>query len=245
MTNSMFAPDTSAETFVERHTPWGLPADPTEAHRLHSSWVSLMNARADSLCPLRRVESGGEYVTLVHLVPPEGIPLAMIRARGPLRLGQALAVGVRLADALTALHDERTAHGAIGLDAALVDRRGQVFLAGAGLWRLAPHAGGPVATDDVRDLAMLMHELVGSGSFPTSLELLLMKAQDPDPFLRPSLHDLTSTMLRRPARQVSAQNPVAGEVRARARESVASAQTPQAQSKSRLFGLERLRPRIV
>jgi len=202
-----------------------------------------MNARANSLCPLRRVETGDGYVTLVHLVPAAWTSLTTIRERGPLRLGQALAVGVRLADALTALHDERTAHGSVGLDSVLVARTGQVWLGGTGQWRAAPHAGGPVAADDVRDLAVLMHELVGSGSFPTSLELMLMKAQDPDPFMRPSLHDLTSTMLRRPAREVSAQNPVARELRERARASAVPTQSALPRPKSRPSGLSWLRPR--
>ena len=243
MTDSIYAPANPHDTFIERHTPWQLPADLTEAHRLHSSWVSLMNARADSLCPLRRVEAGDDYVTLVHLVPASCVPLVTIRDRGPLRLGQALAVGVRLADALTALHDERTAHGSVGLDTVLVARTGQVWLGGAGQWRTAPNAGGPVAADDVRDLAVLMHELIGSGSFPTSLELMLMKAQDPDPCMRPSLHDLTSTMLRRPAREVSAQNPVARDLRERARASAVPTQSGLPRPKSRPSGLSWLRPR--
>jgi len=243
MTDSLYAAQAADESFVERYTPWQLPADPSQAHRLHSSWVSLMNARADSLCPLRRVESGGEHVTLVHQVPTQCVRLTSIRDRGPLRLGQVLAVGVRIADALTALHDERTAHGDVGLDTVFVSRTGQVWLGGSGLWRLAPYAGGPVAEDDVRALAVLMHELIGSGSFPTAVELMLMKAQDPDPFIRPSLHDLTSTLLRRPRREVD--NPVARDLRERARSSVDASQQDAPLPKPRSVGLRRLRPRLT
>jgi len=248
MTDSMFAASAASETFVERHTPWQLPADPSQAHRLHSSWVSLMNARSDSLCALRRVESGDDHVRLVHHVPTQCVPLSAIRERGPLRLGQVLAVGVRIADALTALHDERTAHGDVGLDTVLVSRTGQVWLGGSGLWTMAPNAGGPVAADDIRDLALLMQDLIGPGSFPTAIELVLMKAQDPDPFVRPSLHDLTSTLLRRPRREV--EHPVARDLRDRARASESSSEAPLPRSalpqpKPRSLGLGRLRPRIT
>ena len=204
--------------FIERHTPWQLPADPAAAHRLHSSWVSLMNAPAYALCPLRRTEIHDGYLTLVHEVPVRSVALTAIREKGPLRLGQVAAVGVRICQALEAMHSERTAHGAVGLESAVVDRDGQVWLAGAGLWREAPHAGGPTAADDVRDLGLMLHALIGAAPLPTALELLIIRAQDPDPVLRPTLDEFSSTLLR-PERRDCAAHPITREIRSLARAS--------------------------
>mgnify|MGYP003345085169 FL=1 len=199
-------------TTVERFTPWQLPYDPRDAQRVRSSWVSAMNARADGLCPLVRTEIHDGYLSVVHRVPARSVSLSMIRAKGPLRLGQVAAVGVRIGAALAALHDERTAHGSVGLDSVLVAPDGQVWLAGAGLWTLAPYAGGPTAGDDVRDLARLLHSLTGEVSLPTSVELMIIRTEDPDPALRPSLQEFIDILQRRERRE-SAQNPIARDVR--------------------------------
>jgi hypothetical protein len=228
--------DSAVAAFVERHTPWQLPDDPAVEHRLRSSWVSVMNARAEALCPLRRTEIGDGYLTLVHEVPMRAAPLAAIRERGPLRFGQVAAVGVRMCRALSAMHDERTAHGAVQADNVLVAQDGQVWLAGSGLWTAAPNAGGPTACDDVRDLALMLHMLAGAASLPTAVELLVIRAQDPDPTLRPSLDQFAATLLR-PDRRDSGAHPITRDIRSLTRTSA----PPRPQPAPRISVLRKLR----
>jgi hypothetical protein len=231
---TVYVMDNSASTelrssdMVERHTPWQLPHDSRDAHRIRSSWVSLMNAHAEGLCPLRRTEIRDGYLAMVHEVPARATLLSAIRAKGPLRFGQVAAVGIRIAGALRAMHDERTAHGGVGLESVLVARDGQVWLAGSGLWTLAPNSGGPTACDDVTDLGLLLQALAGDVPLPTAVELLIVRTQDPDPQIRPSLDEVTATLLR-PERREASQNPIARQVRSAAR-----AQTPPTSPQKRL-----------
>ncbi|MFN8146717.1 MAG: hypothetical protein U0R76_04535 [Candidatus Nanopelagicales bacterium] len=173
-----------------------LAGEPGTMRERDAALGALTTVRADALAPLVRAVAVGDAHALTHLVPAAAVELAALRERVPLRPGHVVAVLVAVLDALDALHRAHLAHGGVAAERVLVAPDGSVVLAGSGLaWSVPPgFAGGPVAADDVADVAVLARRLLGSGSAPPALVLALLRAADPDPALRPGAAALAASV---------------------------------------------------
>ncbi len=187
-------PSTPEPSSVERTGV--LAGDPSLLRDRDVALGALTTVRAESLAPLVRAVAVGDAHALTHLVPADAVELAMLRERVPLRPGHVVTVLVAVLDALDALHRAHLAHGDVAGERVLVGPDGSVVLGGCGLaWAVPPGAAdGPLAADDVADVALLARQLLGPGSAPPALVIALLRAADTDPVLRPDAASLAAAV---------------------------------------------------
>ena len=171
---------------------------PAALERRREALADLARVSSPSLAPLVRALDVTGGVALTHRVPADGLDLDRVRAQAPLRSGHVLAVALALCEALTVLHEAALAHGDVSAERVVIGPDGRARLIGTGLaWQLAPGMiGGPTPEDDVRAVGDLVRHLLGRSSASSALVLAALRASDPDPALRPTIHTLHASLRR-------------------------------------------------
>ena len=121
--------------------------------------------RHPCLAPILAWTEPGADPELDAIVVEQHIEGARLGAGVTIPRRQALLIGADIADGIAALHASRLLHGAIGMEAVVLDSAGRAILGGAGAKMLQAAAlGGAVTdvapTDDLRQLGRLLYVLV-------------------------------------------------------------------------------------
>lgn len=173
-----------------------LAGDPALLRERDAALGALTTVRHPALAPLVRAVAVGDAHALTHLVPAGGVELASLRQTVPLRPGHVVTVLAAVLDALDAVHRAHLAHGGVTGERVLVGPDGSVVLGACGLaWSVPPGCdGGPLAADDIAEVAVLARHLLGSGTAPPALVIALLRATDPDAALRPDAASLAAAV---------------------------------------------------
>lgn len=178
-------------TLVTRERLLPVPADPDARELLSQRLARLARVEGAHLAPLRQVREVVDGFVLVHDEPQDAGPLSSLPPGEP--TAEVLALGLALVQALAALHASGLAHGAVGPDSVLVGPGSAVTLTAAGAcWGADP----PRTTDDVAGLGRLLLDLLDTASIGSPLALLLVRAVDPEPLVRPRLAVLGAALER-------------------------------------------------
>lgn len=184
------------------------PAAPDVRETLSHRLVRLAAVDAAHLARLRQVREVVDGFVLVHEQPQDAVPLSS-RAIGS-STSETLALGLALVQALAALHSSGLAHGGVTPDVVLVGADGSVTLTAAGAaWEVLPAR----IADDVAALAQLLLDRLDPDSIGSPLALLLVRAVDAEPDLRPRLAELGEA-LERAARPDPVPRPLRGDAAA-------------------------------
>jgi hypothetical protein len=141
-----------------------------------------------------------EFVVMEEM---QGQTLTHRLKRGPpVQRQEAFTIGAVIAEALQAAHDQGLAHEALTANSVMLFDDGSVKVMDFGLAALRPDSyqspGAEGSPGDVRALASLLREMLGSGSGDPSdgedaeLILLWRSSLDPNPAARPTAHALVS-----------------------------------------------------
>lgn len=158
-------------------------APPEVRDRVRRDMLRVAVVRHPGLAEVTRVSVADDGVEAEYAVPP---------ASQRILLGDALAgdAAVSLlapvAAGLALLHDADLVHGAVGIDR--LWRRAD----GAGV--LGPGSGTGAPADDVRDLALMLEQLLPERSVGSDIAHLLVAGGDPDPALRPSMARMAAVL---------------------------------------------------
>lgn len=194
----------AVQTLATRKRLLPAPADPEVREALSHRLARLAGVDAAHLAPLRQVREVVDGFVLVHDEPQDAVPLSSLSPGQP--TAEVLSLGLALVQSLAALHAAGLAHGSVEADVVLLGPGSSVTLTAAGsCWH-----GDPVrTTDDVAGLGRLLLERLDADSVGSPLALLLVRAVDADPLLRPRLAELGEALERaaqpepaRPARPV-------------------------------------------
>ena len=176
------------------------PADPETRATLRRALARLAAVDAPHLAPLRRISEQPQGFQLTYALPPGACAWADLAARRPPTTAETVALGLALCHALGALHGAGLTHGAVTADRVLVSAGGTVELAGAGATWSPPGADAAgvalTSADDVAALAGLLSTGLAAGSIGSDLALLLVRAADPDPSVRPCAAELGAALER-------------------------------------------------
>ncbi len=166
-------------------------ADPEVREVMSQRLSRLAGVDGAHLAPLRQVREVADGFVLVHDEPQDAVPLSSLPPDGS--TSEVLALGLALVQSLAALHGAGLAHGAVGPDAVLLGPGAAVTLTAAGTgWDAEPAR----VADDVAGLARLLLDRLDTGSIGSPLALLLVRAVDPDPTVRPRLAQLGEALER-------------------------------------------------
>jgi hypothetical protein len=170
--------------------------DAPQTAQLRRALAQLAALRHPNLAPVHSVSQEGVRFVLEHSVPPGAASWSQLCAQRPATAGEAAAVGLAVAAALTALHDADLAHGSVTGQHVLVGQDGSIVLGSCGTaWRAAPGQSGrsgvgPSPADDVQALAALIQDSFDPGTIGAELALLLIRSGDVDPKLRPGIAEV-------------------------------------------------------
>ena len=207
MTSIAPAPDArpalvpAPDLLLQPQRPEGVgPVDSPQTAQLRRALARLAALRHPNLAPVHSISQQGERFVLEHSVPAGATSWSQLTAGRRATVGEAAAVGLAVAAALTALHDADLAHGGVTGQCVLVEPDGSIVLGSCGAaWRAAPGESGrsgvgPLPPDDVQALAALLRDCFDSGTISAELALLLIRASDEDPRLRPDITEVATVL---------------------------------------------------
>lgn len=168
-----------------------LPADPHAADLLRHGIGRLAAVDHPHLAVLRRVRNNGDRLILQYDVAADARPLPELLANRPAPLaGQLVTLGVPWAQALAALHEAGLTVGSADV--------ADLWIAPDGRPVLLPRGVRPGDADaraaDVAAVARCLRG-VAPGSMPGALALVLLRAADDDPAVRPAAAAFASSLL--------------------------------------------------
>lgn len=153
-----------------------LPGSPDRAVRARVDLLAarLVGLEGPGLVPVLAIASDWAALDLIQASPPVVGSLATFSHQHPLRPGEVVGVGLRLAGALQLLHTLGLTHGRLHAGDVLVGTDGEVLLTGYGVAGVLGSAG--TAAEDVRDLAGLLLLLCPDDATAGRLPALLRTA---------------------------------------------------------------------
>lgn len=180
----------------ERQVLCVVPDDAARRDRARRRLARVAALGAPHLCPLRRIHECPEGFRVTYDVPSGGTTWGELTSQTEPSVAETVGVGLAVCLALQALHGIGVTHGAVTADRVLIGRYGSVELTDAGA--LAPGDGGGAVTmaADVAGLAALLAAGLRPGSVGSDLALLLVRAADPDPALRPAVAEIAMALER-------------------------------------------------
>lgn len=180
-----------------------LPDDPQHRAQALAAARSLTELRHAHLVPVLAVTEVEGGLAVVMAGVPDTVSLSrLLDARGRLEPGEAVTVGLPIAQALSAAHDAGFGHGALGSADILLEPNGRPQLAGVGLHAFGVPPSGPpqgpdhVAPVDVYRLADLLLDTMAHATGPeaAAVAVAVATALVPDPARRPSAAELAANL---------------------------------------------------
>ncbi len=164
-----------------------------EGDRVRVELDRLGSVRHPHLVRPRAVFPFADGIAVVSDFAAGGNLASVLSERGLLAPGEIVTIGVPLASALAALHDQGLVHGAVTATNVLFTDDGRPLLSDFGLPRLPGSAPSAGPRDDVHALAVVLAAGLG-GAVPRVLRESVGRALAVDPAVRPSAAELASAL---------------------------------------------------
>ncbi|WP_045875203.1 protein kinase [Pseudofrankia sp. DC12] len=177
-----------------------VPAGSADRENATDAARRLTSLNHAHLVPVLAVLETGRGLAVVSAAVPSAISLGRLLARRPqLSPGEAVTIGLPIAQALAAAHAAGLGHGSLTAADILLEPNGRPHLAGVGIAELAVPRPGPdpdTGPADVNALAALLRDAISGAAGPdaAAVAVVVSTALVPDPAKRPTAAQLADAL---------------------------------------------------